>query len=337
VIEATDSAARTRVSDRRASLARAAQPWASQIGITTAFVLLWITFIVLAPATFLSERIYLSFAQTTPYFALIALPLTMVIISGDIDLSFPSIMALGMVGFVSAWNATGSVELAALVSLVVGVLAGLFNGLVVTIVGIPSLVVTIGTQFLFRGLTLVLVGGQSFALVATKDAAVYDVLVGRPFGIPMQFWWLVIAAVGTWLLLNRHRLGQNAYAIGANRHAAELMGIPIRRTRITLFALTGLMAAFAGMLNSLQLVNFYPTMGGGYLLPTLAAVFVGGTSVFGGRGSVWGTFIGAFMIGGITAGIVAVGLTDYYTNLIYGAVILISVSIHAVLQRRFET
>jgi simple sugar transport system permease protein len=152
----------------------------------------------------------------------------------------------------------------------------------------------------------------------------------------MQFWWLALAAVGTWLLLNRHRLGQNAYAIGANRHAAELMGIPIRRTRIILFALTGLMAAFAGMLNSLQLVNFYPTMGAGYLLPTLAAVFVGGTSVFGGRGSVWGTFIGAFMIGGITAGIVAVGLTDYYTSLIYGAVILISVSIHAVLQRRFE-
>jgi simple sugar transport system permease protein len=337
VTEATGAAPRPEAPDRRASLARAAQPWASQIGITTAFVLLWVTFIVLAPATFLGERIYLSFAQTTPYFALVALPLTMVIISGDIDLSFPSIMALGMVGFVSVWETTGSVELGVLVTLVVGVLAGLFNGLVVTIVGIPSLVVTIGTQFLFRGLTLVLVGGQSFALIETRDSAIYDVLVGRPFGIPMQFWWLALAAIGTWLLLNRHRLGQNAYAIGANRHAAELMGIPIRRTRIILFALTGLVAAFAGMLNSLQLVNFYPTMGSGYLLPTLAAVFVGGTSVFGGRGSVWGTFIGAFMIGGITAGIVAVGLTDYYTNLIYGAVILISVSIHAVLQRRFET
>jgi simple sugar transport system permease protein len=337
VTEATGAAPRPEAPDRRASLARAAQPWASQIGITTAFVLLWVTFIVLAPATFLGERIYLSFAQTTPYFALVALPLTMVIISGDIDLSFPSIMALGMVGFVSVWETTGSVELGVLVTLMVGVLAGLFNGLVVTIVGIPSLVVTIGTQFLFRGLTLVLVGGQSFALIETRDSAIYDVLVGRPFGIPMQFWWLALAAIGTWLLLNRHRLGQNAYAIGANRHAAELMGIPIRRTRIILFALTGLVAAFAGMLNSLQLVNFYPTMGSGYLLPTLAAVFVGGTSVFGGRGSVWGTFIGAFMIGGITAGIVAVGLTDYYTNLIYGAVILISVSIHAVLQRRFET
>ena len=80
--------------------------WASQIGITTAFVILWLTFIVLAPGTFLSENIYLSFAQTTPFFALVAMPLTMVIIAGDIDLSFPSVMALGMVGFVFVWQAT---------------------------------------------------------------------------------------------------------------------------------------------------------------------------------------------------------------------------------------
>ena len=310
--------------------------WASQIGITAAFALLWLTFIVLAPGTFLSPRIYQSFAQTTPYFALIALPLTMVLISGDIDLSFPSIMALGMVGFVSVWENTGSVELGVVATIVVGLLAALLNGIIVTVVGIPSLVVTIGTQFLYRGLTLVLVGGRSFALIETRDSPIYDVLVGRLFGTSMQFWWLVIATVATWVVLNRHRLGQNTYIIGDNKHAARLMGIPIRTTRIILFTLTGIAASFAGLLLSLQNVNFYPNVGAGYLLPTLAAVFVGGTSVFGGRGSVWGTFIGAFMIGGITAGIVAVGLTDYYTGLVYGAVILIAVSLHAVLQRRFE-
>jgi simple sugar transport system permease protein len=321
---------------RPRSLSRFAATWASQIGITTAFVLLWLAFIVLAPNTFLDNRIYLSFAQTTPYFAIMALPLTMVIVAGDMDLSFPSIMALGMVGFSGIWRSTGSVELGVVAALLVGILAGLFNGVLVTYVGIPSLVVTIGTQFLFRGLALVLVAGRSFALVTTKSSPVYDILVGRLFGIPMEFVWLVLFAVATWLLLNRHRLGQNAYVTGDNRQAAGLMGIPIRRTRIALFVLVGFAAAFAGLLNSLQIVNFYPTMGDGYLLPTLAAVFIGGTSVFGGRGSVWGTFIGAFMIGGITAGIVAVGLTDYYTGLIYGAVILISVSIHAILRRRFE-
>lgn|SRR5690242_3521548 len=321
---------------RRRRVTSFSATWASQIGITAAFVLLWLAFVVLAPGTFLHAPIYLSFAQTTPFFALMAMPLTMIIIAGDLDLSFPSVMALGMVGFVWAWKGTGSVVLGVLAALVTGALAGLFNGVVVTLIGIPSLVVTIGTQFLFRGLTLVLVGGTQYPLVDTLDSPTHGLLVGKVLGLPMEFPWLVLVTVGTWVLLNRHRLGQNAYVIGDNRQAAALMGIPIARTRIVLFVLSGVVAAFAGVLNSLQVVNFYPSMGDGYLLPTLAAVFIGGTSVFGGRGSVWGTFIGAFMIGGITAGIVAVGLTDYWTNLIYGAVILVSVCIHAVLQRRFQ-
>jgi simple sugar transport system permease protein len=311
--------------------------WASQIGISVAFLALWLAFIVLAPSTFLSDRIYLAFAQTTPYFAIVALFLTMVIIAGDIDLSFPSEMALGMVGFTFVWQATGSVELGILAALLVGGLAGLFNGLIVTYIGIPALVATIGTQFLFRGLTLVLVNGKSYALVTASTAPSYDLLVGKLGGvIPMEFVWLLVLAVVAWVLLNRHRLGQNAYVIGDNGLAAQLMGIPIRRSRILLFVLVGVAAALAGAMNSLQIVNFYPTMGDGFLLPTLAAVFIGGTSVFGGRGSVYGTFLGAFMIGAIQAGIVAVGLTDYYTNLIYGAVILAAVAVHALLQRRLQ-
>lgn len=311
--------------------------WASQIGITVAFLLLWALFIVLAPGTFLSSAIYSSFAQTTPYFAIVAMMLTLLIVAGDIDLSFPSIMALGMVGFVFTWQATGSTEIAMLAAVGVGALAGLFNGLIVTLLGIPALVVTIGTQFLYRGLTLVLVGGKSTALVGTSTSPIYNWLAGKQLAIPTEFLWLVLFTVVAWVLLNRHRIGQNAYVVGDNRQAAQLMGIPIRQTRILLFVLVGVAAAFAGALNSLRVVNFYPgTLGSGFFLPALAAVFVGGTSVFGGRGSIYGTFIGAFMIGGIQAGIVAAGLTDYWTNLIYGAIILISVSIHAVLQRRFE-
>jgi len=327
----------SRSAPQRSSLGMFARRWASQIGITVAFIALWLLFVYLAPSVFGGERIYLSYAQTVPYFAIVAMALTMVIVAGDIDLSFPSIMALGMVGFVWTWDATGSVALAAVVTLAVGAAAGLFNGLVVTLIGLPSLVVTIGTQFLFRGLVLVLVGGQSTALASTRTDQTRDILVGKPFlGIPMEFWWLVLVTVIAWLLLNRHRLGQNTYVIGDNKQAAALMGIPTKRTRIILFVLTGLAAALAGMLNSIQITNFYPAMGAGYLLPTLAAVFVGGTSVFGGRGSIYGTFIGAFMIGGIQAGIVAAGLTNYLEQVIYGAVILIAVSIHAILQRRFE-
>jgi simple sugar transport system permease protein len=320
----------------RSPITAFASAWASQIGITVAFLVLWLAFIIGAPSTFLSDRIYLAFAQTTPYFAIVALFLTMVIIAGDIDLSFITEMSLSLVGFVFTWQATGSVELGILAALLVGALCGLFNGLIVTYIGIPSLVVTIGTQFLFGGLTLVLVNGKSYPLVATNTAFAYGLLTGEIGTIPMPFFWLLALAVVAWVLLNRHRLGQNAYVIGDNPQAAQLMGIPVRRTRITLFVLTGMAAALAASMNALSLNNFYPNLGSSYMLPTLAAVFVGGTSVFGGRGSIYGTFLGAFMIGGIQAGIVAVGLTDYYTQLIYGAVILAAVSVHAILQRRFE-
>jgi simple sugar transport system permease protein len=321
---------------RRWSARSFATTYASQGGITVAFVLLWLAFIVLAPTTFLNTRIYVSFAQTTPYFALPALLLTMVIVSGDIDLSFPSIMALGMVGFVAVERTTGSVELAVAAALAVGALAGLVNGVIVTVVGIPALVVTIATQFLYRGLTLALVSGRSYALVDARDSMSFRVLDGRLLGIPMQFVWLVLVALGTWALLFRHRLGQSGHVIGDNRPAAQLMGIPIRSTRAWMFVLVGMASALAGVMQSLQVSNFYPQMGSAYLLPALAAVFVGGTSVFGGRGTVWGTFIGAFMIGSIQAAIVAMGVEAFWTQMIYGGIILAAVSTHAILQRRFE-
>lgn len=311
--------------------------WSSQIGISVAFLALWLAFVIAAPETFGREGIYLSFAQTTPYFAIAAMALTMVIVAGDIDLSFGSIMALGMVGFVMVWRATGSVELGLLAALLLGAGAGLFNGILVAIFGLPSLVVTIGTQFLFRGLTVVLVAGQSYTLVGAKDSWVGELMVGKLGVIPMEFVWLIVVTILTWFLLNRHRIGQNAYIIGDNRQAGQLMGIPIQRTRVVLFTLMGLAAAFAGTLNSIQVSNFFPSgLGAGYLLPALAAVFVGGTSVFGGRGSIYGTFLGAFMIGGIQAGVVAAGMTEFYTQPIYGAVILVAVMIHTVLQRRFR-
>jgi simple sugar transport system permease protein len=312
------------------------QKWAGQIGITIAFLVLWVGFLAMAPDTFGSDLIYKSFGQTIPYFGIIAMMLTMVIVAGDIDLSFPSVMALGMVGFVWVWEATDVVFLGVIAALAVGAAAGLFNGLVITVIGLPSLVVTIGTQFLFRGMTLVLVGGKSYALAATRGDPVRELLVGKPAGIPMEFIWFLGITILAWVLLNRHRLGGNTYVIGDNEQTARLMGIPIKRTRVTLFVLTGMAAALAGMMMSLQVVNFYPNLGTGLLLPALAAVFVGGTSVFGGRGSVYGTFLGALMIGAIPAGIVAAGLTDFWTQAIYGGIILIAISIHAVLQRRFQ-
>jgi simple sugar transport system permease protein len=112
------------------------------------------------------------------------------------------------------------------------------------------------------------------------------------------------------------------------------MGVNVARTRILVFCLVGVAAAFAGILASLQVSFFWPSLGDGYLLKTLSSVFLGGTSVFGGAGTIFGTFIGSFIIGAIEAAIVAIGLTGFWTQFIYGLIIIVSVSMHAILRRK---
>lgn len=314
---------------------RFATTYAGQLGITGAFLLLWLGFIIFAPDTFLHWKIYAAYAATIPLFGIVAMPLTLVVTAGEIDLSFPSVMALGMVGFVKVWQATDNVTLSVLVALVIGVAAGLFNGIVIVNIGVPALVATIGTMYFFRGLATVVIGGRNVALGSTDTAVLFRLFVGKFFGVPMQFLWLLLFAVGAWILLNRHRYGAAVYVIGDNVQTAELQGIKTGQKRFILFILVGVTAAFAGIISSLYIRSFFPSLGDGQLLPALAAVFVGGTSVFGGKGTIWGTLIGAFMIGTIQAGIVAVGLTGFYTDMIYGLVIVVSVSIHAMVQKRF--
>ena len=155
-----------------------------------------------------------------------------------------------------------------------------------------------------------LVSGKTTALVETRESNIYDFLAGKPlFGIPAEFYWLLLITGIAWVLLNRHRLGQNAYVIGDNRQAASADGHPQQlHSHPAVHDGGRCRGVCRALLNSLRVVNFYPgTLGSGFFLPALAAVFVGGTSVFGGRGSIYGTFIGAFMMGGIQAGIVAAG------------------------------
>jgi simple sugar transport system permease protein len=137
-------------------------------------------------------------------------------------------------------------------------------------------------------------------------------------------------------LLNRTRFGAHIYLIGDNAESAKLMGVNCGWVRIRAFILVGVVAALAGVIASLHVKFFWPSLGDGYLLRTLASVFLGGTSVFGGVGTIFGTFIGAFIIGAIEAATVAVGLTGFWTQLIYGLIILISVIMHSYLRKRME-
>jgi len=306
-----------------------------QIGIVSVLLLMWAFFIVGAPRTFLSREIYAAFMSTIPFFAIIALPLTMVVIAGEIDLSFGSIMAVGTLVFVNVFQISGSLALAFVSCLVAGFLVGLLNGIIVVKLGIPSLVATIGTQFFWRGVVLVVTGGRPASLVPMKGTILRQALVSRVAGyVPAQMLWAVVVAVLVWAFLNRHKFGAHVYLTGDNENSARLMGVNVDRTRMMVFAMVGLAAAFAGLLASLEVNYFWVNLGEGYLLKTLASVFLGGTSVFGGMGTILGTFVGCFIIGAIEAGTVAVGLSGFWTQLIYGLIIVLSVSMHAAVNRR---
>lgn len=324
------------------SLRRFARNNSAQLGILGVFLTLWLIFIVSAPRTFLSPQIYSAFMSSIPFFAIMAIPLTIVVVAGEMDLSFPSIMAMGMVAFyfVYRWtapinNATIQVFLAIAAALLTGTAVGWINGAIIVKFGIPSLVVTIGTQFLWRGAVLVLTQGGNFTLEFIKKTFFHPLLVGKIGGyVPMQMVWLIVITILGWLLLNRHIFGAHIYLIGDNVNSAELMGVNTRRTRIRAFMLVGLVSAFAGVLASFYVAYFWPSLGDGYLLSTLASVFLGGTSVFGGTGTILGTFLGAFIIGAIEAATVAVGLTGFWTQFIYGLIIVLSVIMHTYLRKR---
>jgi simple sugar transport system permease protein len=322
---------------RRGGLGRTARKYALQIGIVGVAFFIWVLFLIGSPRTFLGRDIYAAFMSSTPYFALMAIPLTLVIIAGEIDLSFPSIMAFGMTAFSVVFQASGSVWLGFLACLAAGVLAGWLNGVIVVKIGVPSLVATIGTQFFWRGVVMVVTNGQGLGLTPVRETLLYPLLVGRIGGFfPAQFLWTIAFALVVWFFLNRHRFGAHVYLTGDNLESARLMGVNVHRTKILTFAAVGFAAAFAGFVVSQDVLFFWPTLGEGYMLNTLASVYLGGTSVFGGMGTVFGTFVASFIIGAINAGIVAAGLTGFWTNLIYGLIVVTSVSLQTVLSRRMR-
>jgi simple sugar transport system permease protein len=319
----------------RGGLTRFGRRYALQIGIVGVFLAMWAFFIIGAPRTFLAREMYGAFMSTIPVFAIMALPLTMVVIAGEIDLSFGSLMAIGVLVFVNVFGMTGNLALALVLLLVAGFLTGLLNGIIVVKFGIPSLVATIGTQFFWRGVVLVITNGHPASLVPVKGTLLRQALVGRLAGyLPAQMIWTIIVAIVVWVLLNRHRFGAHVYLVGDNRDSARLMGVNVDRTRMMVFAIVGIAAAFAGLIGSLEVNYFWVNLGEGYLLRTLASVFLGGTSVFGGVGTVLGTFIGCFIIGAIEGGTVAIGLTGFWTQLIYGLIIIISISMHSLVRAR---
>ncbi len=308
----------------------------SQLGILGVGLAMWLAFVVMAPTVFLDIDIYKAFAESTPFFAIPALALTFVVITGEIDLSFPSVMALGTAAFCQVSEAGFPQWLGLMAGFATGAACGWLNGALVSRLSIPSLVITIGTSFLYRGIELVMQNGTGVPLTEEKYATMLQIFTGQPFGVPIQTLWAVAFTGFLWVLLNRTRFGAHVFLVGDNPTSARLMGVNVVSVKTWCFVLTGLFAVFSGLMTSFVGNYFWPTTGDGALLSSIASVFLGGTSVFGGTGTVLGTLVASYIIGAINAGIVSAGVNAFYTQLVFGLVIVVSVVLQTIIERRLQ-
>jgi simple sugar transport system permease protein len=298
-------------------------------------VVLYGVLIITATSVFTGYRIYMSFLQTIPPVLVCGLGLTLIITAGEIDLSFPAMVALS--GFVFSWvfknfNSPLAAWAGFILALAAGALVGYINGLLVARLHVPSIMATLATQFFWYGATILLAGGNQLNIKEVIPNIVHTIFVGRIGGIvPCQALWALGLAIFLWFILNRHKFGEEIMFIGDNAEVARVMGINVEATRIKLFTIHGMIAAFAGLLLTLEINVFFPTQGQGFLLPAMASVFIGGTSIAGGLGSIVGTFFGAYIIGSLEAGIVATTISGYWVQLIEGLVMGASVILNVVI------
>ena len=314
-----------------------------ELSITGVLIGIFLLFLFGSPQTFTRFDMYYSFMSTIPFSGIMALAVTFVVITGEMDLSFPSIMGYSTWVFSKLVNVfiehgmdpNLTILLSALGCFITGLVAGALNGILVNKVRIPSLVATIGTMFFWRGMVNVCGQGFGLSLVPVNETVLFKAFVGRLGGlVPAQAIWMVVLAVGFWFVLRRHRFGSHVLIVGDNVESARMMGIRVERVKMIVFMQMGLFASLAGIMASLEVTYLWPSLGEGYLLRTLASVFVGGTSVFGGVGTIFGTFIGSIIIGSLEGGIVAIGLTGFWTQLIYGLIIVVSLSIYSLFLRK---
>ena len=229
---------------------------------------MYVVFVFTAPTVFTGYRIYMSFFQTVPPMLVLAIGLTFIITAGEIDLSFPAVVALS--GFVFTWvyKYLHMPWLGFLLALLAGALVGYVNGLLVARLRVPSIMATLAAQFFWYGVTILIAGGLQINIESVIGTTIHTIFVGRLFGIfPVQALWALALTAVFWFILNRHKFGEAIMFIGDNAEVARVMGINVEATRIRLFTMHGIIAAFAGLLLTLEINVFFPTQGQGMLLP----------------------------------------------------------------------
>ena len=308
-----------------------------------ALIIIIIVFSILSPNYFTLAN-FLTMSNHVAIYGLLSIGMLLVILNGGIDLSVGSVLALsGVVAGAFMQGVTLSalgvvlyppVWAVCLITCALGAFVGAVNGALIAFFRVPAFVATLGTLYVARGVALLMTNGLTYNNLsghAELGNTGFDWLGFNRIGvIPIGVLVLALIAVLCHLALTRTAFGRWLYASGGNERAAELSGVPVKSVKISVYVLSGICAAIAGLVLSSQLTSAGPTAGTTYELTAIAAVVIGGAALTGGRGTVRGTMLGAFVIGFLSDGLVIVGVSSYWQTVFTGAVIVLAVLLNSI-------
>jgi rhamnose transport system permease protein len=304
----------------------------SQEGVL--FLIMLVSVLLLSTRTdrFLTLGNILNQGRLLTEVGLVALPMTLIIITGGIDLSVGAVFGLSAIMLGYSWQNWGMpLETAIVVALIVGTISGFVNGWFIVRVGVPPLIMTLATLALYRGLA----EGISQARSARGYPEwFYQMGQGELYGVPTQLWVLVVATVITGIVLARTPFGRSLYAIGANEVGARFSGIPVGLYKLVIYTFSGFMSGLAAYIFVSRVSTTRSDMGTGLELDVIAAVVLGGTSIFGGTGTIGGTVIGLITIQLLKNGLALTGVTGDSTIIVIGLVLIFSILVNNLIQRR---
>lgn len=299
-----------------------------EIAISLVFFIIMVVFIIANPVVFLNYRVYMAVFTTLPILIILSTSMVFVIASGEIDLSFPSIIGISAWAFAIIVKAGVNPFLALIVAIIVGSFCGFLNSLLITNLGLSSLVLTLGMNFLLRGLIMIITGGKGIPLAFLRNTKIFSIFTDKIGIFPIQMLWAIGFVTINWFLFYRHKFGGHVCYIGDNLMSAREMGISVNKVMVSTFVLMGASSGLVGVLLCLINNQFWPTTGDGYLLIVLAATFLGGTPTWGGVGTIFGAIMGSLILGFLETGIISSGLTGFYTKFFFGLILILALISH---------
>ena len=295
----------------------------NNVGILSVLVLLCVI-VSIATSKFLKPNNLISVLRQISINAYIALGMTLIIILGHIDLSVGAIVAMSgtlTVGFIVTQGLP--IPVAILLGILLGMVAGLISGMIVTYFRVPAFIITMAMMNVCSGVAYVYSGGQATRI---NDDFFSAIGTGYLFNtIPLPVVYMIILIIVISFLLGKTKFGTYVYAIGGNREAARLSGVPIKKVEIAVFTISGVLSAFAGLVLCSRMYSGQPSVGSGYELDAIAACVLGGTSMSGGKGRISGTIFGAMVIGIISNGLNLIGVSSYWQLIVKGLIIACAV------------